>query len=97
MIDLRENASTVAPPDVTFLTAAQIASPTPAILASTGTTFALDVAPYTRYVSNGTSLTPAVTAVTDSVTGGITGVTAGSARRSTNSHKKWMESHALLP
>lgn len=56
MIDLRENASTVFSPDVTYLSAAQIASPTPAILASTGTMFALNVAPYTRYYSNGTVL-----------------------------------------
>lgn len=56
MLDLRENASTVSPPDVTYLSAAQIASPTAAILASTGTTFALNVAPFTRYYSNGSAL-----------------------------------------
>lgn len=56
MIDLRENASTVSPPDVIFVTAAQIASPTVAMLASTGSTFALNVAPYTRYYSNGSAL-----------------------------------------
>lgn len=56
MIDLRENASTVFSPDVTYLSASQIASPTAAILASTGTMFALNVAPYTRYYSNGTVL-----------------------------------------
>lgn len=56
MIDLRDNNSTVAPPDVTFVTAAQIASPSAAMLASPGITYALDVAPYTRYYSNGTAL-----------------------------------------
>ncbi len=39
------------------LTAAQIASPTALMLADLNATYRLNVAPYTRYVSNGTTLT----------------------------------------
>lgn len=56
LMDLRDNASTVSPPDATYLTAAQIAAPSAAILASTGAFFALNVAPFTMYWSNGTAL-----------------------------------------
>lgn len=38
------------------LTAAQIASPSAAMLADLNVTYALNVAPYTRYMSNGTDL-----------------------------------------
>ena len=38
------------------VTAAQIAAPTKAMLADTNVTYALNVAPYTRYISNGSFL-----------------------------------------
>lgn len=38
------------------LTAAQIASPTAEMIADTKVTYCLNVAPYTRYMSNGTTL-----------------------------------------
>lgn len=48
-------------PDAMFtpldLTAAQIAAPTPAIVADLNSTFRLNVAPYTRYQSDGSTLT----------------------------------------
>ena len=40
------------------LTAAQIASPSSAMVADLNATYRLNVAPYTRYQSNGTSLVP---------------------------------------
>ena len=48
------------------LTQAQIDSPTADMLADTKVTYALDVAPYTRYMSNGTELKPSGSA--DNVT-----------------------------
>jgi hypothetical protein len=56
MIDTRDNNSTVAPPNMAPASAAQIASPTVAMLASVGTMFFLNEEPYTVYRSNGTSL-----------------------------------------
>lgn len=47
------------------LTAAQIASPTAAMLADINATYRLNVAPYTRYQSDGTGLQPLAAASTD--------------------------------
>lgn len=44
--------------DIVFLPAAVIASPGATLLGRLGATYALNVAPYTRYQSNGTALVP---------------------------------------
>lgn len=51
--DVPQNAGTLVP---ITLTAAEIASPTAAQIANVFATFQLDVAPFTRYRSNGTTL-----------------------------------------
>ena len=58
---------------VVYCNAATIAAPTAQMLASYNTVFALDVAPFTRYRSNGTYLVPEGQYTTDS-SGNITGL-----------------------
>ena len=63
------------PLNVLYCNAATIAAPTAQMLASYNTVFILDVAPFTRYRSNGTYLVPEAQYATDS-SGSILGLSA---------------------